>query len=100
MELITNDELTKIVEDTVENEKELIKTVFDIVVKIKNLPNGTKTTIAKLINYNPEISLVSPLTQGKINYYVKEVCKKINIKLEQHNKSFSGIAYFYEFTKN
>ena len=100
MELITNDELTKIIENTVENEKELIKTIFDIVVKIIDLPNGTNTTIAKLINYNPENSFVSPLIQGKINYYVKEVCKKINIKLEQHNKSFGGIAYFYEFTKN
>ena len=88
---ITNEELKKVVEEVIQNDKELSDIVFDITLRIKELATGTKTSIAKLI--------VEPLTQGKVFRYVKEVCKRIEIKLEEKRDSFGGLAYFYEFTK-
>ena len=96
---ITNEELKKVVEEVIDNDKELSNIVFDITLRIKELATGTKTSIAKLIGYNPREAFVEPLTQGKVSCYVKEVCKRIEIKLEEKRDSFGGLAYFYEFTK-
>ena len=95
---ITDEQLLKIVEDISENDKEITTNVFTIVNKIKLLSKGTTTSIAKLIDYKPESSYVSPLTQGKISRYVREVCKRIKINLEQAESTFGGLAYFNEFT--
>ena len=43
------------------NDKELVNLIFNIIIKIKDLPAETKTSIANLIDYKPEVSLVSPL---------------------------------------
>jgi len=99
MKCITNEELIKTIEEVVENNNELTNLIFDIILKIKDLPSGTKTTLAKLIDYKPEESFISPLTQGKVRYCVKEVCKKIEIKLEEERDSIGGLAYFDEFIK-
>ncbi|MBE5746497.1 MAG: hypothetical protein E7359_04370 [Clostridiales bacterium] len=100
MTSINNKDLIKIIEEVVENNKELAEIVFDIVVKINNLPSKAKASIAQLINYNPESSLVSPLLQGQISRYVKMVCKEIGIELEKANDDIGGLAYFNEFIKN
>ena len=59
------------------------------------------TSIAKIIDYKPEVSYVEPIIQGKISRYVREVCKRIEIKLEEDRSSISigGLFYFHEFTK-
>lgn len=92
--------LKRIIENFVtSDDKDLVSIVENIVNKIDNLPSGTKTTIEKLIDYNPQKSFVDPLTQGIVYNYVKVVCKELNIQLEQHNDDFGGLAYFYAFTK-
>ncbi len=96
---LVSDEITQTIKDIVGEDKELISVVSDIVVKIKDLKKGTKTSIAKLIDYNPQISLVEPLIQGKVSYYVNQVCKKLEIKLVDKDKSIGGLAYFVEFKK-
>lgn len=77
----------------------LIENVYDITFKIYNLQKGTTTTIAKLIDYKPEVSFVEPIIQGKISRCVKESCKRIEIRLESNKDKIGGLAYFNEFTK-
>lgn len=74
--------LKKLVTEVTENDNNLRDIVFDIVVKIIDLPDKTTTSIAKLIDYKPEVFFVEPLMQGKVNRYVRLVCKKIEIHLE------------------
>ena len=89
-----------VIEKIMSNEdKNLVDIVLNIVNKINNLPAGTKTTIAEIINYDAQKAFIEPLTQGKIYNFVKAVCKELNIKLEQHRDGFGGLAYFYAFTK-
>lgn len=73
--------------------------VYDILKKIIDLPSEITTTIADLINYNPNEKFIDPLTQGKIWIFVKEICKKLNIELEENKDYFGGIAYYYKFKK-
>ena len=77
----------------------LIEDVYDITSKIYNLQKGTTTTIAKLIDYKPEVSFVEPIIQGKVSRCVEEVCKRIEIHLESNKDKIGGLAYFNEFTK-
>ena len=99
-ENITIDEIKKNIEDVVQDDLNSIGgTIFNIVIKIKDLLKGTTTSIANLINYQPEISFVEPLTQGKVSYYVEEVCKRLGIKLEFNRDTVGGLAYYNEFTK-
>ena len=72
--------------------------ILDVVVKIIDLPNESWTSIAQLINYNPEILPISPLVQGKINNYVNRICKKIEIKLID-DESLGGLAFMQKFKK-
>lgn len=104
MKKINNEELTKIIESILANEdKELAETIFEIVTKINELRRWKKASIAKLINYdpknNPNTKLVDPLTQGKVNRYVNQVCEKIGIKIKKVDDSVRGLAYFTEFKK-
>ena len=64
------------------------------------MPYNTETTIAKLINYNPDKLFVSPLMQGKIFNAMKETCEKNNIDIEEIRNGFDGLAYNYKFKKN
>lgn len=98
--MITDEELKNIIEEWIDNNDLHLNTqVYDIVKKIIDLPNETTTTIADLINYDPKEKFVEPIKQGEIYYYVNEICKKIDIKLEANDDSFGGIAYYYKFEK-
>lgn len=100
MASLTKEELLKLVTEIVENDNNLRDIVFDVVVKIIDLPDKTTTSIAKLIDYKPEVFFVEPLMQGKVNRYVRLVCKKIEIHLETPaDKKIDGLLYFNEFTK-
>lgn len=99
-QFIAPDQIKKIVENVAgEDVNNIGGQVFNIVMKIQNLPKGTKTTIAQLIDYDPKTNFVEPMTQGKVSYYVNEVCKKIEIYLEPNKDKIGGLAYFNEFTK-
>ena len=100
MENFNSDELKKIVENSLrEADKELSDIIYDVVLKIVDLKEGKKTSIAELINYDSNTSLVDPLTQGTVSSYVDYVCSKIGIKLERKDRSFGGLAYFNKFVK-
>ena len=73
--------------------------IFEIIKKIIELPNGKETTIAELINYNPEDKFVEPLIQGEINYFVKEICHKINVNYTNTDDSIGGLAFYIKFKK-
>lgn len=75
------------------------KVVNTIINKIMELPFDTETTIAELINYDPKISPVSPLTQGIISRSVFTKCVAKGIKLEENTDVIGGLAYFVEFKK-
>ena len=79
--------------------QDLFNTVYDIVLKINNLKQGTTTSIANLIDYKPEISFVEPIIQGKVGICIDHVCKRMNINLEVKKNEIGGLAYFNEFTK-
>lgn len=97
---INNSKLNKLIEDAITNEDISLKeTILNIVELIIDLQPETTTTIAELIKYEPEKSFVEPLTQGTIFNYVLDVCKKMNINLEEMDKSFGGLAYYYTFKK-
>ena len=73
--------------------------IFKIITEIMNLPNERETTIAELLNYNPEKELVDPLTQGKISFLVKKICERINISYIESDKSIGGLAFYVRFKK-
>ena len=75
-----------------------VKLVAEIIEKIKVLPFNTETTIAELINYNPEENFIEPLSQGQITNTVEEICRKENIYIER-NKEKGGLAFYGKFKK-
>ena len=75
-----------------------VKLVSEIIEKIKVLPFNTETTIAELINYNPEENFIEPLSQGQITNTVEEICRKENIYIER-NKEKGGLAFYGKFKK-
>lgn len=104
IDVITDENLKKMIDELINNGEYngddvsyYNRTVYDIIKKIIDLPNGTTTTIANLINYNPNEKFIEPLTQGKISFLVNEICKRLNIKLERNKDKFGGLAYYYEF---
>ena len=100
MIMINDENLKTIIEEVVGNEDQYLNTtVYDVMKKIIDLPTETTTTIADLINYNPNETFVEPLTQGQIRRLVKETCKKLNIELEENRDGFGGLAYYYQFKK-
>ena len=103
--MITDEKLKTIVDDVIKDNEESIDSkevnykdqVYTITKKIIDLPSETITTIANLINYNPNETYVEPLTQGQIRRLVEETCKKLNIELEENRGGFGGLAYYYQF---
>lgn len=71
----------------------------EIVDKINNMPNGAETTIAELIDYNPNANMIDPLTQGIVFSSVETNCKNIGISIVISEESFGGLAYNYKFKK-
>lgn len=109
MKSITKEELMEILEKVIEEHQERIgesvnidektkNAILDIVVKINNFKSGIWTSIAKLIDYNPENGFVEPLMQGTISMYVRKVCKKLGIEFIDDN-SIGGLAYMIKFKK-
>ena len=107
MVMITDEDLKTIIDKVIRDNEEISSndaphsniTVYDIVKKIIDLPSGTTTTIANLINYNPNEKFVEPLVQGRISFLVKETCKKLNIELKHNSDKIGGLAYYREFVK-
>ena len=105
--MITDEKLKTIVDDVIKDNEESIDSkevnykdqVYTITKKIIDLPSETITTIANLINYNPNETYVEPLTQGQIRRLVEETCKKLNNELEEDRGGFGGLAYYYQFKK-
>ena len=96
-----NDEyLTRIINDNIgDNNLNYAEIIYEVIKKIIETPIGLDTTIAQLINYDPEKSFVEPIMQGEIFNLVQDVCKKININLEESYDMISGLAYYCEFKK-
>lgn len=92
--------LKKIVEEVIgNNDPYWNEPVYTVVKKIIELPNESEITIAKLLNYDPKEAFVEPLTQGRISNLIIEVCKKINIGLEEISDEFIGLAYNVQYKK-
>ena len=97
---LTNDTLKAIIKKIINNDDpSLNNQIYEIIKKIIDLPLNTNTTIATLINYNPNQVFVEPITQDKIMNLVNEICKKLNIKLETNKDSFGKLAYYRQFKK-
>ena len=73
--------------------------VLEIIEKIKVLPFNVETTIAELIDYDPEKNFIDPLTQGQIFNMVDEICRKEKIYIEENNDEIGGLAFYYKFKK-
>lgn len=73
--------------------------IFKIIKKIIDLPNERETTIAELINYNPENEFVEPLVQGQISYLVKTICNSININYTRSDDSIGGLAFYVKIKR-
>lgn len=105
--MMTDENLKTIIDDVIKDNEEVIDNkganykdqVYIIVKKILDLPSEAITTIADLINYNPNETFVDPITQGQIRRLVKETCKKLKIELEENKDGFGGLAYYYQFKK-
>ena len=92
--------LEKVIEEVIgKNNKDLKNPVYEIAKKIIDLPEGTDTTIADLINYNPKEEIIEPLTQGIIFNLVENVCIRMNIELRSTDDSLGGLAYYSHFKK-
>lgn len=94
-----DEELKKIVEEVIGNNDPFWNLpVYNIVKKIIDLPEGTETTISKLLDdttnsYNKFMF--------EINKIVTEVCKKIKIQLDKsnHKNAVVGLPYNIPFVK-
>ena len=94
---INNEKIKQIVENVIgDNNPFLNATAYEIVKKIVDLPNGTETTIANLLE-DSEFADVS--LQVEINRIVKAVCERININLQpvERENRFTGLPYHWSF---
>lgn len=102
-----DDKLKIIIKDIVDNDTHIDNNnkqyfneiIFEIMKKIIDLPCERETTIAELINYNPENEFVEPLMQGQISYFVEEICNKINVNYIDTDDSIGGLAFYVKFKK-
>lgn len=104
---IEDSRLQEIIEEMVNQNKDISNndtqffytTIFIIIKKIIKMPNENETSIAELINYNPEIEFVEPMKQGQLSYMVEEICHKININYINTDDSIGGLAFYTKFKK-
>lgn len=75
--------------------------VSNLIKKLEELPINAEVTIADLIEYNPEVSFIEPLNQGKIFNQLRDTCKKKNIIIERiiDDERCGGLAFYYKFKK-
>lgn len=78
------------------NDKEKILSI--LIQKIEELPYNIETTLAQLINYNPQEEFVEPLAQGEMYNKLMEYCKQRNIGISRSDE-ITGLAYYYKFKK-
>lgn len=76
-----------------------VKLTSDIIEKIKKLPFSTETTIAELINYNPEENFIDPMEQMSILRKVCTLAEENNICLEKNMEEKGGLGFFTKFKK-
>ena len=83
-----DDELLKIINQTLEESEQKYRTnadeVFKAVKKIMDLPDGTKTSISELLDGHAEFDTY---------FYVDDVCQKIGITLDSEKHDGMGPAY-------
>lgn len=96
---MNNEELKKIVEETIaSNDQYLNETVFNVVKKIIDLPENTETAISKLVDSEnkSDIDLMF-----EIDELVTEICEKIHITLDksEHTGQFIGLPFDISFIK-
>ncbi len=99
MKEVTSKELLKQISIIAKDDIEIINIVKDVVAKIISLPNGTKTTLVRLLDYNPAENRVELSTQEKVFYCTKKVCKMIGIDLELVDDA-QRLAYYNQFVKH
>lgn len=96
---MNNEELKKIVEETIgNNDPYWNEPVFNIVKKIIDLPENTESAISELVDSDNK---TDNKFMFEINKSVTEVCEKINIILDKskHNGQFIGLPFNISFIK-
>lgn len=91
-----DEELKKLVEEVIGNNDPFWNIpVYEIVKKIIDLPDGTETSITKLLNN----SQFTSKQLFDINHIVIKVCKKININLDfsKNDGKIGGLPYNLPF---
>lgn len=92
-------ELKKIVEEIIGNNDPFWnEPVYNIVKKIIDLPEGTETTVSKLLG---DTTNTYTKFMFEINKFVTKVCEKINIKLDKSNyeNAVMGLPHNIPFKK-
>ena len=93
-----NNEILEIINSNLkDSDKHLTNKISEIVNVILNAPLNTETSIAELINYNPETEMIDPLSQGIIKNTVEKVCNKYGIEFGECENGFSGLAFYNKF---
>lgn len=99
MKIITDEELKKIVEETIGNNDPLFNdSVFDIVRKIIKLPEGTEITVNQLLG---DIYPRDTNFMFEVDNFVAKVCEKLNIILDKskHDGQDIGLPFNISFIK-
>lgn len=93
-----NNEILEVINNTLrEDDKHLANKIYEIANKVLNAPLDTELTIAEVINYNPEVEIIDPLSQGLIKSCIEKICNKTGLKLVRTDDSFGGLAFFSKF---
>jgi len=93
-----NNEILEVINNTLrEDDKHLANKIYEIANKVLNAPLDTELTIAEVINYNPEIEMIDPLSQGLIKSCIEKVCDKKGLELVRKDDSFGGLAFYNKF---
>lgn len=94
-----NEKLTELINKTFGEDEEFGKLIFDIVLKVKELPTGTVTTIAELINYDAKNNFVEPVKQFKVLNSVINISNLMKMNIVKPDKSLGGLGYHVKIEK-
>lgn len=95
---MSNEELKKIVEEVIGNNDPFWnEPVFEVVKKIIEMPNGTESSVSKLLG----TSQYSSEQLFDIHNSVNEVCKKLNIGIDysEYKDKIVGLPFNIPFVK-
>ena len=73
--------------------------INEILNKLKEMDYNKETCIAELINYNPEVDFVEPMTQMAILIQVCSLAEENNICLEENKEEKGGLGFFVKLKK-